>query len=160
MSGLTPLPFGLPGQIYRSPMPFGAFDPGRSLLRAYHRAEIDTVVMLTAPGEDLERAGRDLKDVYTQEGMQVIHFPIVDFDVPADSRAMSHAIDQVIALAQEGSNVAVHCFAGQGRTGMFVALLARRILNLGGPEAIAWTRNHFPAIETEEQAQVVLRDSG
>jgi hypothetical protein len=35
MNNLTHLPYGLPGDIYRSPMPFGAFDLGRTTMEEY-----------------------------------------------------------------------------------------------------------------------------
>ena len=156
MPNLTHIPLNLPGQIYRSPMPFGDFDYGRSTLEEYRQARIDTVVMLTTSEENLVRAGRDLGAMYESEGFGVIHLPIVDFDVPEDDTAMEAALNEVIAQAEAGKNIAIHCFAGRGRTGMFAALLARRILGMEGLQAISWLREFFPAVETEEQTQVVL----
>jgi protein-tyrosine phosphatase len=156
MPNLTRIPFGLPGQIYRSPMPFGDFDYGHSTLEEYRQAGIDTVVMLITTEESLVRAGCDLEALYESEGMHVIHLPIIDFDVPNDDTAMETALDEVIAQAELGKNIAIHCFAGRGRTGMFIALLARRVLGIEGLQAITWLREYFPAVETEEQAQVVI----
>jgi len=150
------IPFNLPGQIYRSPMPFGDFDYGHTTLKEYRQAKIDTVVMLITPEESLIRAGRDLESLYESEGMGVIHLPIIDFDVPEDDAAMESALDEVITQAERGKNIAIHCFAGRGRTGMFIALLTRRILGMEGLQAINWLREFFPAVETEEQAQAVI----
>ena len=156
MPNLTHIPYGLPGQIYRSPMPFGDFDYGHTTLEEFRQAGIDTVVMLTTSEENLVRAGRDLGAMYESEGVGVIHLPIVDFDVPEDDTAMETALDEAIAQAEAGKNIAIHCFAGRGRTGMFMALLARRILGMEGHQAITWLREFFPAVETEEQAQIVI----
>jgi protein-tyrosine phosphatase len=141
-------------------MPFGVFDYGATTLKEYKKAGIDMVVMLISEGEDLARAGRDLEALYNLEGMQVIHLPIVDFDVPDNNQALDTTLNEVATHAKAGRNIAIHCFAGRGRTGMFAALLARRILGLDGPKAIEWTRQFFSAIETEEQALVVINDKG
>jgi protein-tyrosine phosphatase len=160
MNNLTFLPYDLAGAIYRSPMPFGAFDLESTTLEEYKQAGIDLIVMLTTPEEDLSRAGQDLEALYREEGFQVIRLPIVDFDVPEENSSLDTILKEAIAHAENGDNVAIHCYAGRGRTGMFAALLARRILGLDGVKAIEWTRQFFPAIETEEQAQMVMDDQG
>ena len=38
---------------------------------------------------------------------------------------------------------------------MFLALLARKTLGIGGQEAIDWVRQFFPAIETRAQEKLV-----
>ena len=77
MPNLTPIPYGLPGHIYRSPMPFGDFDYGRTTLDEYKQAGIDTVVMLITADEGLLRARRNLRELYENKGFNVIHLPIV-----------------------------------------------------------------------------------
>ncbi|NIV11540.1 MAG: hypothetical protein GWN62_09730, partial [Aliifodinibius sp.] len=89
-------------------------------------------------------------------GLNVIHFPIVDFDTPDDMGALKDVLNDVVEKASEGENIAVHCFAGRGRTGMFIALLTRIIREMGGKEAIDWVRQYFPAIETKEQEHIVI----
>lgn len=155
---LIEIPFGLPGKIYRSPMPLAAFDEGQTTLHEYDQAGIDTVVMLTASGEDLFHAGVDLNARYTETGLAVIHFPIQDFATPENLSALDQTLQQVLAAARSGRKIAIHCYAGRGRTGLFIALLARRILGLGGEEAVAWVRQYFPAIETQAQIEMVLND--
>ena len=55
-------------------------------------------------------------------------------------------------FAQAGKNVAIHYSAGIGRTGLFMALLARKILGYPGEEAITWVRQYVPnAVETADQ---------
>lgn len=156
MKNLTLIPFNLPGKIHRSPMPFAAFDVDYSTLDEYIQADISTVVMLTEPGEDLWRANMDLTRIYSEHEISVLHYPIVDFDTPEDLDGLKELLQQVIERAKQGENIAVHCFAGRGRTGMFIALLSRILLNLDGWEAIDWVRQYFPAIETMEQEQVVI----
>jgi protein-tyrosine phosphatase len=153
---LTYIPLDLPGKLYRSPMPFARFDPDEEAFNQFLEAGITTVVMLIEEGEDQYRAGRDLKALYLQNGMEVIHFPIADFDTPEDKHLLDEALQQVLEKAQRGENIAVHCFAGRGRTGMFLALLVRQILGVGGEEAIATLRDYFPAVETKAQEQLVI----
>ena len=99
MQNLTHLPYNLPGQIYRSPMPFGSFDEGQTTLDEYKEADIDTILMLTTPDEDFARAERDLETLYTQEGFETIRLPIVDFTVPEDPNVMQDILKKIITKA-------------------------------------------------------------
>jgi protein-tyrosine phosphatase len=152
---LVHIPLELPGKIYRSPMPFAAFDIEHTTLDEYKQAGVSSVVMLTEQGEDLLRAGRNLTQAYADEQIETIHFPIVDFDTPDDPGRMLAILDEIIHRAEQGKNIAIHCFAGRGRTGMFIALLARKALGMEGQQAIDWVRQYFPAIETDAQENLV-----
>lgn len=152
---LTYLPYNWPGNIYRSPMPFGAFDSEGDTLDAYGWHDIATVVMLNSDAEALARSGRDLRSLYETKGFKVIYLPIEDFDVPT-MESMEQALDAIEVEALEGRNLVMHCFAGIGRTGTMAALLARRNLGLGGQAAIDWVRNLVPgAVETKSQEDLI-----
>ena len=156
MPTITPISFEPhPGVVYRSPMPFALFDRQATALEEFRQASVDTVVMLTEAGEDKLRSGLDLRKVYEENNMTVIHYPIVDFATPEDQTELKAVVSQVSQLVRQGNRIAVHCFAGQGRTGMFIALLGRQVLGLGGDEAIKWVREHFKAIETKAQEEIV-----
>jgi protein-tyrosine phosphatase len=153
--GLTRLPFDLPGRIYRSPMPYGDYDPHRSVIAAYREAGITGVVVLAEGSECLDRAGIDLLDFYHQQGLAVIHCPIPDFS-PPEPQALEEAFDLLLARAQAGENTAVHCHAGVGRTGVFMACLARRLFGMDGDAAIVWVKKSIPdAVETPDQVSFV-----
>jgi len=155
MSKLTRLPFSFPGEIYRSPMPMGPYDPRHELLEAYTAAGIQLVVMLSAQGEELRLSGHDLTSLYHQMGMEVVHLPIADFHTP-DQAALSRVLERIQAAASQGQNVVVHCSAGLGRTGMLLACLAKQTLGLDGAAAIQWVRQYIPgAVETDAQSQFV-----
>ena len=51
------LPLGLPGNIYRSPMPYGQYDPTGVLYQAFWKNEIHTVVLLVPDAECWVYAG-------------------------------------------------------------------------------------------------------
>ena len=155
MSELTRLPFGFPGEIYRSPMPLGPYDPRRELLKLYRAVGLDLVVMLSADGEDQRLSGQDLASLYRQNGIEVLRLPIVDFQTP-DLATMRTIVEHIQSAASQGQNVVVHCSAGLGRTGMLLACLAKQTLGLDGEAAIQWVRQYVPgAVETDAQRQFV-----
>ena len=155
---LTELPFHLPGRIFRSPMPFSVYDPRGNSLLQFKRENGSLIVLLAEEEECMERTRRNLKALYLQEGFQVIHFPIPDFDVPS-KEDLEEVVKKTVEHAQVGKNILIHCHAGLGRTGLFVAYLARRVLGLSSEEAIHWTRKYIPhALETDEQSQMVIGD--
>lgn len=156
---LTELPFGLAGHIFRSPMPFGAYDPREEVFNRYIQNGVSVIVLLAEDEECLKKAGRNLRCLYEEKGFTVIYLPIRDFSVPSYSDLV-RAVNAVIAHAQAGRNIVIHCSAGIGRTGLFVALLAKQVLGFSGEEAIAWVRHCIPgAVETAEQRQFVVGDS-
>lgn len=83
-----------------------------------------------------------------------ISIPTRDFDVPAQedlTKGLAEAVDAVLA----GKALYVGCMAGRGRTGLFMAILAR---SFGVQNPVEYVRkNYFPhAVETKEQYQFVM----
>jgi protein-tyrosine phosphatase len=152
---LVELPFGLPGRVIRSPMPFRAGDTQGEVFSQYLEQHVAVVVVLVDDAECLARSGRHLRQFYESNGLEVIHLPIPDFDVPTQE-ALSTAIETTLARLRDGKNIAVHCYAGYGRTGMFLACMARRVWGMPAMEAIEWVRSYIPAaVEVPEQVEVV-----
>jgi protein tyrosine/serine phosphatase len=152
---LTKLPFLLPGQIYRSVMPFSSYDPNGELIQAYKKLGITLIVMLTSDEECLRITGHDLKSVYKQEDFKVLNMPIPDFGTPTDED-FEQAVSVVSEYVRIGGKVVIHCLAGKGRTGMFAACLAKREMDCSSEEAISWVREFIPgAVEVPEQEQFV-----
>ena len=88
----------------------------------------------------------------------MLYLPIPDFRVPTRDD-LEQAVQQTIAYAQAGHHVVIHCSAGIGRTGLFMAYLAKRCLGLSGTEALQWVRRFIPrAVETPEQQWLVLHN--
>ncbi len=138
-------------------MPFSQYDPRGEALKEYKRKNVSVIVLLASDDECREKAGRNLRTLYEEEGFKVIYLPIPDFGVPSPD-ALLRAIEATISLAETGRNVVVHCSAGIGRTGLFLAMLAKRDLNLSGEDAISLVRQYIHgAVETAEQEQLVLQ---
>ncbi len=155
---ITVLPFNLPGHVFRSPMPFGHFDRGGDTLALFRQNGVQLVVMLVEEEEHHRLSGRDLKALYAEEGFEVLNFPISDYGVPKDRQAFEGAVASVLAEVRGGKNIVIHCFAGVGRTGIFLAAMAQDALGKGGEEAIRWVREYVDgAVEMETQKQFILQ---
>ena len=155
---LTELPFGFPGRIFWSPMPFGPYDLHGEAYDRFCEVQIAVIVLLASDEECLDKTGRDLRALYLEEGFQVLYLPIPDFSVPTKDD-LEQAVQDTIAHAQAGHHIVVHCSAGIGRTGLFAAYLAKRCLGLTGAEALQWVQRYIPrAVEIPEQQRLVLHD--
>lgn len=156
---LTEIPFGLPGRVFRSAMPFSGYDPGAELVPLYHRNGVAVVVQLASDAEALRVARRDLRQLYATEGFEVIYLPIPDFGVPSLAQ-LTPAVEAALVHAVSGRNLVVHCHAGIGRSGVFLACMARRGLVMGGQQAVRWVRQYIPgALEVPEQVDLAVNFS-
>lgn len=156
MERLTLLPYGLPGAIFRSPMPFSQYyDRDRTLVSAYQAAGVEMVVVLSPWDEASYLTGHDLKAEYESLGLETLYLPMPDFGVPKEG-ALREALGEVLAAAQAGKVIAIHCHAGIGRTGLFAACLAKVVLGLEGEAAVAWVRQAVPtAVESQAQYRFI-----
>lgn len=153
---LTAYPLNLPGQVYGSAMPFGLYDPEGTLLPEFRAAAIHGVVLLAEPDECREKTGRDLLAIYRDEGLTVLPLPIPNYGIPVDGR-LTDVLRQAQEQAAQGRNLLIHCSAGLGRTALFATLLARSVLGLSGPDALAWLGHHQPgALLTPAQIMLIM----
>ena len=155
---LTELPFGLPGRIFRCPMPFSHYDPQGDVIRELAEQAVDIVVILAEAEEWRAVIGQDLPTLYRRKGIQVMAFPIPDYGVPSKTE-LEQMLTRTIQLAGTGYHIAIHCYAGIGRTGLVAACLAKAVLGLSGQGALQWVRRYIPgAVESPVQLQMVLDD--
>ena len=103
---LTELPFNLQGNIFRSPMPFGDHDPSGERFREFKHEKISVIVLLAEDEECEQKAGRNLREFYIQEGFQVIHFPITDFGIPS-KEDLEHFAQKTIESTIKGHNIVI-----------------------------------------------------
>jgi protein-tyrosine phosphatase len=136
-------------------MPFSRYDSSGALMGEYQQQNVSVIVQLVSDEEAFEKTGKKLRTLYPEAGFECIYLPIPDFNVP-DKDALEAAISLALQRAKAGQNIAVHCNAGIGRTGLFLACLARRVLDLSANEAISWVRQFIPgAVEVPEQMRLV-----
>ncbi|MHC4838750.1 MAG: phosphatase domain-containing putative toxin [Planctomycetota bacterium] len=91
-----------------------------------------------------------------EAGLQYVHFPVDDFGTPDDFEAFVELLDDIHARVEAGTPTLVHCYAGIGRTGMFLAAYLARFDDFTPDEAIDHVRELRPhSVQTMGQAYVV-----
>lgn len=83
-----------------------------------------------------------------------VWLPIDDFSVPRDRDDVVAAIKETVAAAIDGEVVYAGCMGGWGRTGLFMALVAKAV---GHEDPISYVRQMYTprAVETKEQERYV-----
>ncbi len=150
------IPLKTKGRLFVSPMPFGPYDPGNRLLKIYTKNKIEFVVMLVTDAEIEKKAKRDILALYKKNHMEVIRFPISDYTSP-ELHAFSKVVDQITGYLQAGANIAVHCNAGVGRTGVMTSCIVRDVTHSSAQESIAHVRQFMQTNMTDEQIRLINR---
>lgn len=85
-----------------------------------------------------------------------IHVPIEDFRTPESDEQVTGAIIEILRHALAGREVFVGCMGGWGRTGLFLAVLAKAV---GIEDPVAYVRSTYTdkAVETKQQEHYVAR---
>lgn len=135
------------GQLAGMPRPgsSGALDDDLAFLQA---RGISLLVSLTEQPVD--------PAAVAQHGLELIHLPVADFTAPTQSQLRTF-VETASAAMAAGRPVGVHCGAGKGRTGTFLAayFVAQ---GMTAPAAIAHVRALRPgSIETADQELAVAR---
>ncbi len=146
----------LPGTLSTMPAPVGGADLDGSIADLVQDG-VQVLVSLLPPDQ---AAGLDLdgeEAAATRAGLTFRSFPIADFGVP-DKATAGEFLDQLGQDLDGGKHVAVHCYAGIGRSSLIAAaLLVRR----GTAPDAAWAQigaaRGVPVPETDEQRAWVSR---
>lgn len=90
-------------------------------MQALREAGIDTLISLLAP-QEAARAGLGQEaEAARAAGLTFDTLPTSDFAVPASFPAAAQVIERVVDDLRAGLGVGAHCFAGRGRSPLFIA---------------------------------------
>lgn len=103
------------GDLYIMPKPSGEWL--RDDVKAYREIGISKIVSLLEHDEASDLGLSDEREVCEAFGIGFVQYPIKDFSLPTtdDFREL---VNSICAALKSGTNVAVHCRAGVGRSGM------------------------------------------
>ena len=76
------IPLDVKGHLYISPMPYGPYDRGNTLMKIYLKHKIDYAILLVTDAELEKKAKRDLLAAYKKNGIGTIRYPIADYTSP------------------------------------------------------------------------------
>ena len=134
-------------EAYRSiragPFWYRALRVSPTLLRSSHPKRRGREVW----GERIEgvvnlRAEAELsRELCESLGLEYFHIPVVDHEVPQVQQ-----MQEFLTLAQD-RRLLVHCFAGRGRTGLFVACYRIAVQGLSSAEALSLTEKEVPGLK-------------
>ena len=153
---LTWVDTGTPGRLAIIPAPGGGHRLRHAVLEL-RAAGVDLLVSLLpeAQAQDLELAA----EAWTCQaaGLRFRQFPILDHALPPPGPGTEAFLEGLAAEVAGGASVAIHCWAGIGRSG----LVAAAVLCLLGVEAGEALRRlsearGFPVPETDAQQAWVL----
>ena len=143
----VPLPLG--GRLFLSPMPYGPYDPGHSLMKLYHRNKIDMAVVLVTNEEIALKCKKNLWAEYRRNRIATLHYPVKDLTAPLDLR--ESGIIEKISSELNANHIAIHCNAGVGRTAVIAACIVKNLLELKDDKAIDYIQNITRIDITSEQ---------
>lgn len=146
------------GKLYRAKMPVGISQNPENPKKAIDelKAAKITHLFLLCMDEECKRAtGIDLRKFYTDNGIEVIHFPVKDYGA-WDQKPFNEKIYQLHNLLINGANVVVHCMGGIGRTGTIISAELVLALKLDDKQAIGFVRHYSNPNSVETSAQKTL----
>lgn len=139
----------LPGNLFIMPKPSGEWL--REDMAHYRAIGINTVISMLEPHEASELSLVDESAICVESGMDFVQFPITDRGLP-EQVPFQNLVADIITRLRKAEDVAVHCRAGIGRSGMAVCCA---LLGFGHTveEAIAVTSKArgVPVPDTPEQ---------
>ena len=149
------IPLSVPGELYVSPMPFGAYDPGNQVLKIYRRNKIDHVFVLVTDAELSRKSRRNLLKKYEEASIQYSRFVLKDWMAPSMETVHEMVTAAKRLLARH--RIAVHCHAGVGRTAIAVCCIAISIEGWTAEEAIANICQFMTINITDEQRRFIKK---
>lgn len=149
------IPTSTRGDLFVSPMPFGAYDKGNRLIHSYKSHHVREVFILTDDDEIQRKTRRDLKAEYKRIGATYRQYPFQDLQAPEMVMMRDFVLHAVAGLARH--NIAIHCHAGVGRTSIAVCCILQVVEGLSPSDSLAQVRQYMEVNMTPEQKATVLK---
>jgi protein-tyrosine phosphatase len=92
-------------------------------MQSLRESGIDTLVSLLAPDEAAMMGLAEEEAAAIAAGMAFDTLPTTDFSVPPSFAVAGRVIGRAAADLRAGRSVGAHCFAGRGRSPLFIAAL-------------------------------------
>ncbi len=94
---------------------------GAASFAALKSTGVDVLVSMLETGEALEVGLGDASRWAAAADIEFLALPITDHGIPSDVDAVARAVEHVRERLRDGQGVAAHCYAGLGRSPLFVA---------------------------------------
>lgn len=149
------IPLRVRGQLFVSPMPYGAYDTDNRVLKLYKDNRITHVFIIATDDEIKKKARKDIKKAYEYIGATYSQLAVPDMTAPS--------LEEMQALVKEAirhlksSRIAVHCHAGVGRTSTFACCIVQKLTGMTAAKTIAYVKKHMEVNMTTEQEAVVKK---
>ncbi len=150
------IPINMPGKLFTSPMPTGAYDPGNRLLKVYVKNRIDHVFLLVTDIELEKKARRNLLKEYDKKNITYSRCIVQDFQAPS-LEVIDNLVKEAIQRLQDKQRVLIHCHAGVGRTSVSVSCIVIAIEKIPADEAIAHVKANMMVNITSEQVNLIKK---
>ena len=144
----------MPGKLFTSPMPFGAYDRGNRLLKIYEHHHIEHVFMLVTDAELKNKTKRNLLAEYDKHGIGYSRYVIGDFQAPS-LEVIKGLVCEAMKRLRKKQRILVHCHAGVGRTSVSVACITMAVEEISAKEAIAHVKANMMVNITTEQIRLI-----
>ncbi len=149
------------GRLYLHSTP-GCFEDLREFLEEVQIREIGHVICLV-PDDDLWVISPEYAEAVTEGNfpIPVCRLPVEDHYIPEEPllKDFLNLVQKTARILKQGGRVLVHCFAGIGRTGVFVVCVLAA-LGVGLKEALARTAQAGAGPENQIQRDFVERCVG
>jgi protein-tyrosine phosphatase len=111
-----------PGRLAVGPRPRGG-EWLKDDVSGWKRAQVDGVLSLLTPEEELDMDLRDEASAVRAQGMSFTSFPIPDRRIPKTESELAEVLERITADLSAGKNILIHCRQGIGRSGVVAACL-------------------------------------